>query len=92
MFVVYDVGWIQGSAVRRGVPVRMGLVWKADPGVTFVTARTDNIPSSVTRINHTRELRPLDQAPYYETVEWMTLTADGPHEFFDLLLGYARFL
>jgi hypothetical protein len=92
MFVVYDVGWIQGSAIRRGVPVRMGLVWRADPGVTFVTARVDNIPSSVTRANHTRELRALDQAPYYETVEWMTLTADGPHEFFDLLLGYARFL
>jgi hypothetical protein len=92
MYVVYDVGWIQGSAVRRGVPVRMGLVWPADPGVTFVTARIDDIPSSVTRINHIREFRSLSQAPYYETVEWVTLTADGPYEFLDLLLGYARFL
>jgi hypothetical protein len=52
MFVVYDVGWIQGSVVRRGVPIRMGLVWKADPGVTFVTARTNCLdlasPGSIT--------------------------------------------
>lgn len=62
------------------------------PWCDFVTARADVIPSSVTRVNHTRELPPLDQAPFYETVEWMTLTADGPHEFFDLELGYSRFL
>jgi hypothetical protein len=47
---------------------------------------------SVTRVNHARELRHLDQAPFYETVEWMTLTADGPSEFLDLELGWARFL
>lgn len=92
MFVVYDLGWIQGSAVRRGVPVRLGLAWKADPGVTFVTARTDRIGSSVTRTDQARELRGLDQAPFYETVEWMTLTADGPDEFLELLLGWARFM
>lgn len=92
MFVVYDLGWIEGSAVRRGVPIQVGLVWKGDPGVTFVTARTDRIGSSVTRMDQTRELRSLSQAPFHETVEWMTLTADGPDEFLELLLGWARFM
>ncbi|HXJ77125.1 MAG TPA: hypothetical protein VMS64_00420 [Candidatus Methylomirabilis sp.] len=92
MFVVYDLGWIEAPSVKRGVPVRMGLVWKGDPGVTFVTARTDRIGSSVTRTDHARELRGLAQAPFYETVEWMTLTADGPDDFLELLLGWARFM
>jgi hypothetical protein len=37
-------------------------------------------------------MRLLDQAPFYETVEWMTLTADGPSEFIAIELGWARFL
>lgn len=92
MFVVYDLGWIEAGAVQRGVPVRVGLIWPADPGVTFVTARSDRIDSSVTRTDHTRELRHLDQAPFYETIEWMTLTADGPDTFVALELGWARFM
>ena len=92
MFVVYDLGWIQGGSVRRGVPIQLGLAWNGDPGVTFVTARTDRIGSSVARTDQTRELRGLSGAPFYETVEWMTLTADGPDEFLEVLLGWARFM
>lgn len=92
MYVVYDLGWIEGGVARRGVPFRVGLVWKADPGVTFVTARTDRIGSTVTRNDHARELRTLPQAPFYETIEWMTLTVDGPDEFTELELGWTRFM
>jgi hypothetical protein len=92
MFTVADVGWIEAGSVRRGVPVRLGLVWPGDPGVTFTTARTDRIDSSVTRTDHARELNGLPRAPFYETIEWVTLTADGPDDFLDILLGWARFM
>jgi hypothetical protein len=92
MFVVYDLGWIEGSAIRCGVPVQLGLVWPADPGVTFVTARTDLIGSRVTRTEQAREFRSLPRAPFYETIEWMTLTADGPADFLEIELGWARFM
>jgi hypothetical protein len=69
MFVVYDLEWIEGGAVRRGVPVRLGLLWPADPGVTFVTARTDLIGPRVARTEQAREFRGLPRAPFYETIE-----------------------
>jgi hypothetical protein len=92
MYVVYDLGWIEAGSARRGIPVRIGLVWKADPGVTFVTARTDRIGSTVTRTDSARELKSLERAPFYETIEWLTLTADGPDEFTELELGWTRFM
>jgi hypothetical protein len=92
MYTVYDLGWISAGAVRKGVPVRLGLLWSADPGVTFVTARADRIPSTVSRTDHARELRSLVQAPFYETIEWLTLVGDSPDDFVDIELGYARFM
>ena len=91
MATVSDTGWIVLGTVRAGVPIRVGLVWRGDPGVTFVTARTDVFDSMVTRTDHARELRRTPDQ-YYETIEWMTLTAYGPDEFLEILLGWARFV
>jgi len=90
MAVVYDTGWISGTTARAGVPFRMGLVRPGDPQVATVTARTDWLGSRVTRSEHTREL--VDHgADVCETIESMTLLADGPIDYPEVLLGWATF-
>jgi hypothetical protein len=92
MHIVSDTGWIDAGAIRIGALVRVGLVWPADPGVAHVTARCDIIPSEVSRSASARELQPLRDAPYYETIEWITVEAAASgHDVVGLELGYATF-